>query len=100
MRPHDRFILDSIGEAGLRKAMALTYQLRRQGVVAECDTVGRSVKAQMKYANKIGARYSMILGDTEVAKAAADLKKMEDGTVTHVSFEQLPALLTITQSEN
>ena len=98
--PTRHIYIGSIGEAGLRKAMALTYQLRRQGVVAECDTVGRSVKAQMKYANKIGARYSMILGDTEVAEAAADLKNMEDGTVTHVSFEQLPALLTITQSEN
>lgn len=91
--PFRQIYIGSIGPEGLKKAMALTYQLRKNGITAECDTVGRSVKAQMKYANKIGARYSMILGDNEVAENAADLKQMEDGTVTHVSLDQLADVL-------
>ena len=47
--------IGSMGEKGLFKAQALTLQLRKEGIHAECDTVERSVKAQMKYANKIGA---------------------------------------------
>ena len=87
--PYRDVFLGSIGEAGRTKAMALTYQLRKAGVLAECDTVGRSVKAQMKYANKTGARYTMILGDDEVSKGSAQVKEMETGESQEVSFAQL-----------
>ena len=48
--------------------------------------MGRSVKAQMKYANKIGALYSMVLGDSELQSGSAQLKQMATGTATPVSL--------------
>lgn len=64
--PERDVYIGSMGEAGLMRAQALTFALRKSGVKADCDTVERSVKAQMKYANKIGAKYSVILGDSEL----------------------------------
>ena len=51
--------------------------------------MGRGVKAQMKYANKIGAKYSLVLGDNELATGKAMLKDMETGAQTEVELEKL-----------
>ena len=76
----------SIGGSADICAQKLVYELRVAGVNAERDILGRSVKAQMKYANKTGARFSMILGEDEVNSAKADLKNMETGETTSVSL--------------
>lgn len=76
----------SIGDSADICAQKLVYELRVAGVNAERDILGRSVKAQMKYANKTGARFSMILGEDEVNSAKADLKNMETGETTSVSL--------------
>lgn len=60
-------------------AMKLVKQLRDYGFWAECDIAGRSFKAQMKYANKIGASYCMVLGSDEISSKSAKLKRMSDG---------------------
>ena len=49
--------------------------------------MGRSVKAQMKYADKIGARYSMILGENELAEGTAQLKNMKTGAQTAIRLD-------------
>lgn len=54
--------------------MAIADTMRSDGVSAEYDVVGRSVKAQMKYANKLGAKYTMILGGDEIQNGSAVLK--------------------------
>jgi histidyl-tRNA synthetase len=46
----------SLGERAMVEALAISERLRREGRIVECDIVGRSLKAQMKYANKIGAK--------------------------------------------
>ena len=69
--------IGSIGEAAARKAMSICAKLRDKGLYAECDAVGRSVKAQMKYADKLGAAYSMILGDNELSANKANIKQMQ-----------------------
>lgn len=70
----------SMGENAAIEAFKLVSRLRQDfGVHAECDLVGRSVKAQMKYANKIGARFSMILGDNELAQKKVVVKNMSSG---------------------
>lgn len=76
----------SIGDSADICAQKLVYELRVAGVNAERDILGRSVKAQMKYANKTGARFSMILGEDEVNSAKADLKNMKTGETTSVSL--------------
>ena len=65
------------------------YKLRVEGVKAECDSVGRSVKAQMKYANKTGAKYSVILGDNEIEQDSVKLKNMETGEDETVKVSDL-----------
>lgn len=77
----------ALGEAAQVKAMAIAERLRREGKYAECDIVGRSLKAQMKYANKIGARYTLILGDSEIESGKAPLRNMEDSSQTEVGID-------------
>ncbi len=55
-------------------------------MAAQYDLAGRSVKAQMKYANKLGARYTMVLGDSELDTGRAALKNMETGETQEVEL--------------
>ena len=85
--------IGSMGQAGLIKAQGLTYALRQAGIHAQCDTVERSVKAQMKYANKIGSKYSLILGETELEAGVAELKEMETGEKESISIADLVSMM-------
>ena len=67
-------------------ALVFTQALRAKGVYAECDIVGRSLKAQMKYADKIGARRTLILGESEIESGKAQLRNMEDGTQKEITL--------------
>lgn len=69
----------SMGEAASVKAMQMCAELRADGVSAECDVVGRGLKAQMKYADKLGAKFSIVLGDSELENRTAELKNMQTG---------------------
>ena len=84
--PCDIYIA-SIGEEASVFALKLATDLRHEGFYAECDTVGRSVKAQMKYADKISARFSMVLGDDELNKNKATVKNMETGESSEVTLD-------------
>ena len=74
----------TMGDAALEKAMELTRGLREYGYCAEYDLMGRGIKAQMKYANKIGAVYTVVLGDNELADGKAKLKEMISGKETEI----------------
>ena len=76
----------TIGENAEAEAQKLIYELRKMGVYAEQDLCGRSVKAQMKYADKLGAKYSMVLGDDEIANGVANLKNMTDGETKEIKI--------------
>lgn len=86
--------IGAIGQKGLVKGQGIAYRLRQAGVKAECDSVGRSVKAQMKYANKIGAAYSVILGDNEIDNDLVKLKNMETGEQEEVKVSALFDIMT------
>ena len=79
----------TMGEKAQVKALALATELRKEGFSAETDICGRGLKAQMKYANKIGAKYTMVLGDTEVDGNFANLKNMASGEETIVHLDNL-----------
>ena len=81
----DIFVV-SIGDKADIKAQKLVYELRQSGICAERDLCGRSVKAQMKFANKLGAEYSIVLGDDEINENKAALKNMRTGETTDVSL--------------
>ena len=74
------------GEAGYIKSQALVNELRTLGVAAESDLQKRSVKAQMKYANKRKAEFSMIIGDNEIESNTGQLKNMENGEQAAVAL--------------
>lgn len=75
-----------MGDAAQMEAYKMVAMLRAEGFHAECDVVGRSLKAQMKYADKIGARFSMVLGDTELSEGSAKLKDMQTGETRDVKL--------------
>ncbi len=77
----------SMGEEALVKAMTLVTEIRKDGLNAQFDVVGRSVKAQMKFANKLGAQYTMVLGENEIAENKAKLKNMETGEEVEVGLD-------------
>lgn len=68
-----------MGEAAGELAMELTAALRKEGIAAQTDVMGRSLRAQMKYADKIGARFTLVIGDNELEQKCADLKNMLSG---------------------
>ena len=72
-----------------KKAYELACELRKAGVKAEIDYMDRSIKAQFKYADKIGAKFVAVLGGNELIEGAVNLKNMENGESEKVSFEKL-----------
>lgn len=75
-------------EESTRFAATLVRQLRDFGFWAECDIVGRSLKAQMKYADKIGANFSMVIGENEIQDGHAELKNMKTGEKLRVAISE------------
>ena len=69
------------------KAFALANELRKNGVTAEIDHMARSIKAQFKYADKIGAKYVAVIGESELLEGAMNVKNMSDGTSEKVAFD-------------
>lgn len=79
--------LASIGEDALLKTAQLARDLRGVGFVAEYDIVGRSLNAQMKYANKINAKFSAVIGDDDIKKGVVRVKNMETGEIDNLSLD-------------
>jgi histidyl-tRNA synthetase len=77
------------GDAPRMKAFALAHKLREAGVSAEFDHMERSFKAQFKYANKLGAKFTVALGDEELERGAVKVKCMADGEETKVELDRL-----------
>ncbi|MBQ7036051.1 MAG: histidine--tRNA ligase [Clostridia bacterium] len=86
-----RLFVASIGQTAA--ALALCQKLRENGIYAMCDVAGRSLKAQMKNADREGAAYSLVLGEDEVKSGEAQLKNMETGEKETVSLSDIPALI-------
>lgn len=79
--------LATLGETASIKATELVCKLREKGIFAENDIMGRSLKAQMKYADKIGAKYCVVIGDDEISNNKATLKNMSNGETQTVSLD-------------
>lgn len=79
-REHCELYIATQGEQACAAAFSLAAQLRAEGIAAEIDIVGRSLKAQMKYADKLNANYTCVLGENELETGAVRLKNMQTGT--------------------
>lgn len=82
------------GTEAEKEATKLAFALRQEGLSVETELCGRSVKAQLKYANRRGARYVLILGEDELRSGQAQLKKMEDGSQIEIAWKNPTALLS------
>ena len=80
-----------MGEAAKAKAAQLMNKLIGAGAAVSTDLMGKSLKAQMKYANKIGARFVLVLGDGELESGKAVLKNMTAGENVDVDIDMLSA---------
>ena len=84
-----KLYIASLGTAAQTAAVGIVKKLRDRGIYAECDLVGRSLKAQMKYADKVGAEYTLIVGDSELESGKAVLKHMTDSTQTEIEIADI-----------
>ena len=87
-RSVDAYVV-ALGETAQAEGFKLLNRLRQQGLSAAMDFAGRSMKAQMKQANKLGAKYSVILGEDEIAEGVVMLRSMEDSSQAKVPMNQV-----------
>lgn len=76
-----------MGEGASLKSFEIIKAVRSCGLIAETDIVGRGLRAQMKYADKIGAKFSMVLGDNEIEQGKAVIKNMSSGEQTEIVLD-------------
>ena len=84
--PVDLYIASMNEEANI-KAAELAAKVREEGVACLFDTVGRSLKAQMKFANKMGVLFTAVLGSDEIANGVVNVKCMADGSEMPVELD-------------
>jgi len=76
-----------LGEAAADKALLLTEQLRSEGLWAEMNFDGTSLRSQMRKANKVGAKRVVVIGDDEIANNQAVIKDMQDRETINISLD-------------
>lgn len=85
--------VSSIGDNADIYAQKLVNDLRLQGVSAEKDLMCRSLKAQMKYADKIGAKYTVVIGDDEIKNGKVNVKNMATGEQKEIEISDLKNII-------
>jgi histidyl-tRNA synthetase len=84
-----RVFVASVGETAQRWAMRTAEALRARGVGADVDHAGRSLKSQLRRADRLGVRLALIAGDEEMGRGVALLKEMEHGTQREVPLAEV-----------
>ncbi len=83
-----------MGDAAKAYGLKLCRELRAKGLSAEMDTLARNIKNQFKYANRLNAKYTVVLGDNEMAEGVAAVKDMAAQEQHNVKFEDLYEVLS------
>lgn len=78
-----------IGDNARLYAIGLAHEFRENGVAVSIDTLNRNLKGQMKYANKLAARYSVVIGDDEIKKGVVTLKNMVSGEQKEINASDI-----------
>ena len=84
----------TLGEAALEKAFFICNTLRMKGIRVEMDHAGRSLKSQMKRADKLKSAFALILGEREIAENKALIRNMLSSTQTEVGLDRLEETIT------
>ncbi|MBR5229505.1 MAG: histidine--tRNA ligase [Firmicutes bacterium] len=83
-----------MGDAAKAYGIKLCRDLRDKGLCAQMDTLARNIKGQFKYADRLKARYTVVIGDNELAEGVANVKDMEKSEQRQIKFEDLIAELS------
>jgi histidyl-tRNA synthetase len=89
----------ALGDEAQRQAFDLCNRLRLRGIPAEMDYAGKSLKSQMKRADKLKCRYALIFGERELAAGTAELRDMRDSSQTGLSIATIEATIAIKYGE-
>ncbi len=92
--PAPLIYIAGMDEASRNLAFSLALDLRKKGVSAEIDHMERSVKAQLKYADKLGVKYVAVIGESEMSTGELNVKNMSDGSTQTVKLQNLCSYLT------
>ncbi len=85
--PGPDLFLAPMGEAAILRALQLAAALRRCGLWVDQDLRGGGLKSQMRRADKVGARFALVLGESELASGRAALKRMDTGEVREIPLD-------------
>ena len=85
--PSPDLFVANIGAADV--AFLLVQRLREEGIAAECDTMGRSLKSQMKLSDKLSSKFTVVIGESELAQGKVKVKRMSDGSEEEVNLDDL-----------
>jgi histidyl-tRNA synthetase len=91
----DLFIIP-LGQVAKVKALSIAQTLRQSGLRVEIAFGDRALKGAMKAADKSGSAYAIVLGDSELASGAVELKRMKDGELSSVKIGELESALSRT----
>ncbi len=78
-----------MGEAAKSFGLKLCRELRQKGVIAEMDTLSRNIKGQFKYADRLGAKYTLVIGEDELKKGVVSLKDMAKSEQREIKIETI-----------
>jgi histidyl-tRNA synthetase len=81
--------LTVLGDTAMPIAMQLAQDLRENGVKTDLEFKGRGLRAQMRTANKLNARYVVMIGEDEISNEAATVRDMGSGDQQSIAFSQL-----------
>ena len=79
----------AMGDGAKDKAVSFVSQLRQNNVSAEMDYLDRKVKAQMKSADRLNAKFSVVIGDNELESGKISLKYLANGNQQQLTFEEI-----------
>lgn len=88
----------ALGKDAQQIGFKLLTSLQRRGVRAEMDYNDKGLKSQMKRADKLGVRYSLIIGEDELAKGVAPLRNMSGGDQVNVDIHNFELILAAVTS--
>lgn len=78
-----------MGDAAKAFGLKLARELRAKGITAEMDTLARNIKGQFKYADRLNARYTLVIGDNELEKGVVSLKDMTKSEQREIKIEDI-----------
>lgn len=87
--PRPELFIATLGEAGTKAGFAILTRLQRQGILAEMEYTGKSLKAQLRRADKLKSRRVLILGEDELSRGVAQLRYMDESIQEEVALDGL-----------